>query len=68
MTTNELGSPKTRQALGAATGERSPQPPQAKSYESPELHELGTLAKLQHIGCNWRDGIRYKDDPTGFGY
>ena len=35
-----------------------------QEYQTPSLHELGTLGKLQAVGFNWRDGRRYKDKRT----
>jgi hypothetical protein len=31
-------------------------------YQSPEIVDLGSLAQLQAIGWNWRDGSRYNDN------
>lgn len=38
------------------------QQPQAPTYQSPELCELGSLDKLQRYGFSYNDGKRYKDD------
>jgi hypothetical protein len=61
MTTNDQDRYQARKISIAVNNEQA-KAPQARAYQSPEIHDLGSLAQLQHVGCNWHDGCRYKDN------
>ena len=60
MITNDQDCNQARK-ISAVNNEQA-KAPQARAYQSPEIHDLGSLAQLQHVGCNWHDGSRYKDN------
>ncbi len=63
MTTHDDRAQSLRDMTAPTTGKPMPVKPQARPYQPPELHEVGTLAKLKRVGFNFRDGIRYQNNP-----
>ena len=51
-----------REALANPASDTSLETRQSRPYQTPNLHDLGSLAKLQRYGFYYNDGKRYKDD------
>jgi hypothetical protein len=61
MSKHEFAASRSPVALITEAAEQAHDSCQARAYRTPELHEVGSLKKLQHYGKNYHDGLRYKD-------
>ncbi len=63
MTTQEDRVQRLGNVTASTIGKPLQQKQQAEPYQQPVLHEVGSLAKLRRVGFNFRDGIRYQNNP-----